>query len=435
LVEITGSYGPIGIFCVAGDGNVYASGDFTNESGKSIIVSYNQTKHIWEEVKSKSSGQKDVNHTALMGMATDSRNNLYVHGELIDSAGNRYIAKWDGTSWSEFGVTKSKIGWTVRIDRNDNFYAIGGADYPGDCVVKKWNGTSWVSVGVPLDAGIFPFGGQLAIDAAGNVYSDALSDESGVGKYIVKYTAIASQAPKLFSFTPTSGSVGTTVTIKGQHLTGTASVSFGGTRAASFAVQNDSIVTAVVAKGSTGSVLVITTGGADSLLTFTYTCDSVKGPVPYLSLYQDSILVSSNANYYQWYHNNHQLENQHSNSLHVKGAGFYHVETSEDKFCWVSSLDYPLLISRNALSDSLKLSIYPNPSGGQFTAYVKLPQTTTVKTYVQVFDVNGVQVLQTSRLIFYGNEIRIPVTINRKGTFFVKIFVNDDAVQQSVIIM
>lgn len=100
-------------------------------------------------------------------------------------------------------------------------------------------------------------------------------------------------------------------------------------------------------------------------------------------------------------------------------------------------LNYKLsvLIRRSPLSDSLKVSIYPNPSNGNFTAYVKLPQTTTVKIYVEVFDVNGIQILQTSKLIFYGNEIRIPVNISSKGTFLVKIFVNDDAVQQSVIIL
>jgi hypothetical protein len=79
--------------------------------------------------------------------------------------------------------------------------------------------------------------------------------------------------------------------------------------------------------------------------------------------------------------------------------------------------------------------VYPNPSTGQFTVDVKLPQTTTVQTYVSIYDVNGIQILQTNKLIFFGNEIKIPVTINTKGTFFVKVYVNGDSREQTVLIL
>jgi hypothetical protein len=54
---------------------------------------------------------------------------------------------------------------------------------------------------------------------------------------------------------------------------------------------------------------------------------------------------------------------------------------------------------------------------------------------VQVLDVNGQLVSQTARLIFYGNEVRIPLSITSKGTYFVKVFVNNKSVQQSIIIL
>jgi hypothetical protein len=121
--------------------------------------------------------------------------------------------------------------------------------------------------------------------------------------------------------------------------------------------------------------------------------------------------------------------------LRIRGTGFYRVETSADAVCWVPSAEYPVLVNPAPLSDSLRMMVYPNPSTGQFTVYVKLPQTTTVRTYVQVLDVNGQQVLQTARLIFYGNEVRIPVSITSKGTYFVKVYVNNQSVQQSIIIL
>lgn len=416
-------------FCVTGDGNFYAFGGFGDK-----IARYNPAKNIyWNEVKNGNSRLLVPGSNVFMALATDTSNNLYVAGDFSDSAGKRYIAKWDGKSWSEFGVTNS-LGKVLTIDVNNNIYTTDGAGAIAGGAITKWNGTSWVSIGMTVGTNdVYPIGSLLVTDLAGNVYTDA-SNESGVGSFIAKLNVKPTLRPALTGFAPASGSVGTAVTIKGNNLTSTAMVSFGGTKATSYAVKNDSTITAVVANGSTGNILVQTVGGADSLGTFVYTCDSVKGSVPSISLAGDSVLLSSYASNYQWYYNNHKLNNEISNSMHVAGAGFYHVETSEDKVCWIPSPDYPVLISRTS-PDSLQLSVYPNPSHGNFTAYVKLPKITTMKAYVQVTDVNGVQILQTSRLIFYGNEIRIPISINVKGTFFVKVFVNDDAVQQSIIIL
>jgi len=145
--------------------------------------------------------------------------------------------------------------------------------------------------------------------------------------------------------------------------------------------------------------------------------------------------LSTTANYYQWYFNNTELENTSSASIKVSKTGFYRVETSPNSVCWSSSPDYPIIVSVSPLVDTLKMRIYPNPSSGQFTVDVKLPQTTTVKTYVSVYDATGIQILQTNKLIFFGNEIKIPVIINTKGTFFVKVYVNGDSREQTVLIL
>lgn len=433
--RLPGSGGEIDQFCVAGDGNIYAYGGFVGQSGRVVISNYNPAVHFnWQEVKSGNTSLGVPGFNVFSDLAIDSNNNLYVSGDFTNSAGKRYIAKWDGRSWSELGTTRT-LGRRLGIDHNGNIYTNDGEGSPEASIIK-WNGTSWVGISVPVGTnGPFPNGIVFSMDAAGNIYTDAPSNEPGVGSFIVKYAPVPSLLPKLVSFTPVNGSLGTTVTITGKNLTGTASVYFGGTKAASFIVKNDSTVAAVVANGATGSITVITTGGSDSLRTFTFTCDSIKGPVPYIYLTRDTILESTYSDNYQWFYNNVKLMAATTNSLRVTDAGFYHVETSTDKICWVPSLDYFVLLRRTPLSDSLKLNIYPNPSNGSFTVDVKLPRTTTVKTYVQVLDANGIIIQQTSKLIFYGNEIKIPISISSKGTFGVKIFVNDDAVQQSVIVL
>ena len=79
--------------------------------------------------------------------------------------------------------------------------------------------------------------------------------------------------PTLASFKPSSGPVGTPVTITGTGLTQTTKVTFGGVAATTFKVNTDSQVTANVPTGAvTGKVVIKTKGGsAASKTDFTVT--------------------------------------------------------------------------------------------------------------------------------------------------------------------
>jgi uncharacterized repeat protein (TIGR03803 family) len=79
--------------------------------------------------------------------------------------------------------------------------------------------------------------------------------------------------PVISSFTPTSGPVGTSVTVTGNSFTGTTSVTFGSVTAGSYQVISDAKVTAVVPTGAlTGPIAVTTPGGtATSATSFTVT--------------------------------------------------------------------------------------------------------------------------------------------------------------------
>ncbi|MEI8074254.1 MAG: T9SS type A sorting domain-containing protein [Bacteroidota bacterium] len=84
------------------------------------------------------------------------------------------------------------------------------------------------------------------------------------------FVAAGVQAPTITSFTPTSASLGQTVTITGTNLSGTTGVSFGGTAASSYTVVSATSVTAVVGTGTSGTVNVITPGGTAIKTGFTY---------------------------------------------------------------------------------------------------------------------------------------------------------------------
>ena len=102
---------------------------------------------------------------------------------------------------------------------------------------------------------------------AGYVVTPSLATGTGgflASNYNITYTPysgiVATPAPTITSFTPTSAGNGTTVTITGTNLTGATAISFGLT-AASISSNTATEIRAVVGAGSNGSVSVTTVGG------------------------------------------------------------------------------------------------------------------------------------------------------------------------------
>lgn len=102
-------------------------------------------------------------------------------------------------------------------------------------------------------------------------------------------------APTVKSFTPASGTSGTSVTISGTHFTGTSSVTFGGTAAASYTVINDSTITAVVGTGSTGFIRVTNPVSSDTsktMFTFAFVAPTIKSFIPSIGANGTRVTIS-----------------------------------------------------------------------------------------------------------------------------------------------
>jgi concanavalin A-like lectin/glucanase superfamily protein/IPT/TIG domain-containing protein len=79
------------------------------------------------------------------------------------------------------------------------------------------------------------------------------------------FTVTTSTLPVISGFTPTSGPVGTSVTIAGSNFTGATAVNIGNVAAASFVVNSATQITAAVKSGaSTGPITVTTPAGTDT---------------------------------------------------------------------------------------------------------------------------------------------------------------------------
>jgi len=80
--------------------------------------------------------------------------------------------------------------------------------------------------------------------------------------------------PVINSFSPSTGGQGMLININGKNLTGVTVVSFGGTAASSFVVNNDSSITATIASGASGDVLVVSPHGFTASHGFLYNSTS-----------------------------------------------------------------------------------------------------------------------------------------------------------------
>ena len=141
---------------------------------------------------------------------------------------------------------------------------------------KNLNGVTSVSFGNTAAAS-YSIVGDTTISAilgngsSGNVLIAAGPVSDSLSGFIYQLSK-----PKIISFSPKIASEGSLVFIQGLFLTGTASVGFGGTPATSFNVRDDNTVTAIVGKGSSGSLTVTTTGGTDSLPGFVFSSGSIQ---------------------------------------------------------------------------------------------------------------------------------------------------------------
>jgi hypothetical protein len=161
--------------------NVYASGRFTNVSGNYYVA-----KAPWNTVTQKNDSWIELgsfNPTGPIATITsDNSGNLYAAGSFTSSTGYRYVAKWNGTSWSELGTGNNALNAnsaisTICIDSMGNIYA-GGAftNTNGKVYVSKWNGSNWSEFGNSnIDqsnfAGAFPTIDVLAADKNGTIFA------------------------------------------------------------------------------------------------------------------------------------------------------------------------------------------------------------------------------------------------------------------------
>lgn len=115
------------------------------------------------------------------------------------------------------------------------------------------------------------------VAAGGATGSVSVTTPNGTGT-LAGFTFVP--APTISSFTPTSGVVGTAITIMGTNFVAPATVTIGGVPATSVMVISATQITANVGAGASGNVAVTTPGGTATLAGFVYPAPTITGFAP-----------------------------------------------------------------------------------------------------------------------------------------------------------
>jgi hypothetical protein len=107
----------------------------------------------------------------------------------------------------------------------------------------------------------------------------SLTTQSGAGTSSNSFTVTPALPPKVMSFTPASGPVGTSVDIQGSNYTAATSVTFNGINAL-FRIDSDSEIQAIVPNGATTGPIAVTSPGGSGTSSDSFT---VTPPPPFVT--------------------------------------------------------------------------------------------------------------------------------------------------------
>lgn len=124
----------------------------------------------------------------VYALAVDGSGNLYAGGAFNEFAGAcliptggtdcKYIAKWNGTTWSALGSGMNGAVEALAIDSSGNLYAGGNFSAAGTCSsgcvgIARWDSSTWTPLGNGLydyDTGYASAARSLAYDGRGRMY-------------------------------------------------------------------------------------------------------------------------------------------------------------------------------------------------------------------------------------------------------------------------
>jgi gliding motility-associated-like protein len=216
--------------------------------------------------------------SGYLASITSAGENDFINSK-IEGASNIWFALSDAAEegvWRiDAGPEEGTVVWNGVADGSapSGQYANWSSGEPNDYstgedyAVTAWNnGTGWNDYGLPAFPSITDIGGYVI------EYGDGTgsSNQTFTGVLNESITITTSTGVVVSSFTPEVAGQGDTVVITGFGFNTASAVKFGGVAAASYTIDSDTQITAVVGSAASGDVFVQNTLGTDSEAGFTF---------------------------------------------------------------------------------------------------------------------------------------------------------------------
>ncbi len=140
----------------------------------SVFLFQKSQSQNWIELGGLNTLNKLYGNSSLVKIITDKQNNLYAAGDFVNDSGRvcSFVSKWDGAIWSELGGKNSLSKCcginAITIGSSSDIYAANGD------TINKFDGVSWQQIVCPflassrIDA--------IACDTLGNIYVAGLNE-------------------------------------------------------------------------------------------------------------------------------------------------------------------------------------------------------------------------------------------------------------------
>ena len=160
---ITSSPGQVYCMAMSPDNNLYFGGWFTNVDG-----SNGDYLGYWDGTSLKRIGNVELDNT-VHALAFGSTGYLYIGGEFTNAGGNAnadYIAKWNGTSWSEVSGGTNGTVYSIGVF-GGKLYASGLFTLAGNTLVDNlaiWSNGAWQRMDIDLPSSSIAYAFMLSSD-------------------------------------------------------------------------------------------------------------------------------------------------------------------------------------------------------------------------------------------------------------------------------
>ncbi len=338
-------------------------------------------------------------------------NSITSSGEyvIITANGNTFSSKDDGVTWQTHSANTVGNAITTSAAVDSSYVFFGG--YDGVYTSADHGLTMSLSnTGLPPVAWVF----SLLVDG------DNLLAGTSEG---IWSTPISSFSPIITSFSPSSGSPGTLVTITGKNFDNLPEyniVKFNGTAAKVVSVATTGLVVEVPG-GATKGRIEISVVGRTTITASDFCVSPIKPTITANGLATSSpVLTSSSNTGNQWFLNNDPIEGAVNQTLTVSKEGTYTVQVTDNGCASLPSEGFSLIVTQ--LEDGINLtsdiSICPVPANNKVTINLDHP-IQNEKISIQILNSFGQEM--------YINEVKdlssfsVEVSDYINGIYFVRV--------------